>query len=77
MFHRRGFGISRFWEVYLDPAIFRKLNTVVRNELVDLAVLVAFTLRVADEYDHLEGMLALDVHSCIMSTYSRFAHVAD
>ncbi len=77
MFHRRGFGVSRFWEFYLDPTIFRELNTVVRNELVDLAVLVAFTLRVADEYDHLDGMLAFDQDSCILSTYSRLAHIAD
>ena len=28
---------------------------MIRNELVDLAVLVAFALRVADEDDHLHG----------------------
>ena len=41
--------------IYLNPAIVRKLDTVVRNELVNLAVLVAFALRMADENDHLHG----------------------
>jgi hypothetical protein len=39
--------------VYLDPAIIRELDTVIRNELMDLAILVAFALRMADEDDHL------------------------
>ena len=41
--------------MYLDPAIFCKLDAVVRNKLVDLAVLVAFALGVADQDDHLRG----------------------
>jgi len=38
---------------YLDPAIICELDAMVWNELVDLAVLVAFALGVADQYDHL------------------------
>jgi hypothetical protein len=41
--------------MYLDPAIIRQLHAVIRNELMDLAVLVALALRVADENDHLHG----------------------
>lgn len=40
---------------YLNPAIVCELNTVIRNELVNLAVLVAFALCMADENDHLPG----------------------
>jgi hypothetical protein len=41
--------------VYLIPTKFCELDTVIRNELMDLAVLVALALRVADENDHLHG----------------------
>jgi hypothetical protein len=41
--------------MYLVPTKFCELDTVVRNELMDLAVLVALALRVADENDHLHG----------------------
>ena len=41
--------------IYLDPAIFCELDTMIRYELMDLAVLVALALRVADEDDHLHG----------------------
>jgi hypothetical protein len=41
--------------MYLDPAIVCKLDTVIRNKLMDLAVLVAFALCVTDENDHLHG----------------------
>jgi hypothetical protein len=40
---------------YLDPAIICELHAVVGNELVDLAVLVAFALGVADQDDHLRA----------------------
>ena len=43
--------------IYLDPAIFCELDTMIRNELMDLAVLVALALRVADEDDHLHGFV--------------------
>ena len=43
--------------IYLDPAIFCELDTMIRNELMDLAVLVALALRVADEDDHLHAYL--------------------
>lgn len=42
-------------EYYLTPAFVCELYPVIRNELVDLAVLVAFALGVADQDDHLQG----------------------
>lgn len=42
-------------ERYLDPAVICELHAVVGDELVDLAVLVAFALGVADQDDHLRG----------------------
>jgi hypothetical protein len=41
--------------VYLVPTKFCELDTMIRNELMDLAILVALALRVADENDHLHG----------------------
>ena len=41
--------------IYLDPAIFCELDTMIRYKLMDLAVLVAFALGVADQDDHLRG----------------------
>ena len=41
--------------IYLNPTIICKLDTVIGNELMDLAVLVAFALCVPDENDHLQG----------------------
>jgi hypothetical protein len=46
-------GLNEREEHYLDPAIICELHTVVGYELVDLAVLVAFALGVADQDDHL------------------------
>lgn len=60
--------------IYLDPAIFCELNTVIRNKLVDLAVLVALALRVADEDDHLHGSVSEVQRHVFVSTYARFAH---
>ena len=40
---------------YLNPTIVREFDTVIRNKLMDLAVLVAFALCVPDENDHLPG----------------------
>jgi hypothetical protein len=60
--------------IYLDPAIFCELNTVIRNKLVDLAVLVTFALRVADEDDHLHGSVSGIQRHIFVSTYARFAH---
>jgi hypothetical protein len=48
-------GLNEREEHYLDPAIICELHAVVGNELVDLAVLVAFALGVADQDDHLRG----------------------
>jgi hypothetical protein len=60
--------------IYLDPAIFCELNTMIRNKLVDLAVLVALALRVADEDDHLHGSVN-KIRRCIFfATHARFAH---
>ena len=60
--------------IYLDPAIFCELDAVVRNKLVDLAVLVAFALGVADEDDHLHGSVN-KIRRCIFfATHARFAH---
>ena len=36
---------------YLSTTFVRKLHPMIRNDLVDLAVFVAFALRMADEYD--------------------------
>lgn len=41
-------------ESYLVPTVVCEFYAVVRNELMDLAVLVAFTLRMTNEDDHLE-----------------------
>lgn len=60
--------------IYLDPAIFCELNTVIRNKLVDLAVLVALALRVADEDDHLHGSVNEVQRHESGRTYARFAH---
>lgn len=49
-----GLGKER-GERYLDPAVICELHAVVGDELVDLAVLVAFALGVADQDDHLRG----------------------
>jgi hypothetical protein len=47
---------------------------MVRNELMDLAVLVAFALGVADEDDHLHGFVN-EVRRCTsVETHARFAH---
>jgi hypothetical protein len=53
--------------MYLDPAIICKLHSVVRNELVNLAVLVALALRVADQNDHLQAC----VNGARQGTYTR------
>jgi hypothetical protein len=45
-------------EAYLGDAVRGKLHAVVRDELVDVAVLVALRLRMADHYDHLRRVLA-------------------
>lgn len=60
--------------IYLDPAIFCELDTMIRNKLVDLAVLVAFALRVADEDDHLHGCVNEAQRCTPVETYARFAH---
>lgn len=44
---------NKIGEHYLDPTFVCELHTVVGNKLVDLAVLVAFALGVADQDDHL------------------------
>ena len=49
-----GLGKER-GERYPDPAVICELHAVVGDELVDLAVLVAFALGVADQDDHLRG----------------------
>ena len=60
--------------IYLDPAIFCEFDPVIRNELMDLAVPIAFALRVADENDHLDGSVN-GVQQCTsVRTYARFAH---
>ena len=61
--------------VYLDPAILRKLDAVIRNQLMDLAVLVAFTLCVPDENDHLWGCVNEAQQVTPVETHARFAHV--
>jgi len=60
--------------IYLDPAIVCKLDTVIRNELMDLAVLVAFALCVADEDDHLHGCVNEAQQGMAVETNARFAH---
>jgi hypothetical protein len=60
--------------IYLDPAIFCELNTMIRNKLVDLAVLVAFALGVADEDDHLHGSVNGVQRFTSVITHARFAH---
>jgi len=63
--------------IYLDPAIFCELDAVVRNKLVDLAVLVAFALGVADEDDHLHGSVngvQRLWRGASVGTHARFAH---
>lgn len=60
--------------IYLDPAIFCKLDTMIRNELMDLAVLVALALRVADEDDHLHGCVNEVQRRRSVETYARFTH---
>ena len=61
--------------IYLDPAIFCELDTVIWHKLMDLAVLVAFALGVADEDDHLHGAVN-EVQGCtFIATHARFAHV--
>lgn len=42
---------------------------------MDLAVLVAFALRVADENDHLHGYVNRAQRSSCDDTHARFAHV--
>ena len=60
--------------IYLDPAIFCELDTVIWNKLMDLAVLVAFALGVADEDDHLHGFVNKAQRGTSVETYARFAH---
>ena len=60
--------------IYLNPAIFCELDTMIRNKLVDLAVLVAFALRVADEDDHLHGSVNETQRCTSVRTYARFTH---
>jgi hypothetical protein len=48
-------SLIRRMNVYLDPSIIRELHTVVGNELMNFAILVALALCVADENDHLHG----------------------
>jgi len=61
-------------KVYLCPAIIGEFDAVVGYELVDLAVLVAFALGVADYYEELGGISTY--HSCYggCSAYSWFTH---
>lgn len=60
--------------IYLDPAIFCELDTMIRNKLMDLAVLIAFALGVADEDDHLHGSVSEVQRGTSVETYARFAH---
>jgi hypothetical protein len=60
--------------IYLDPAILCELDTVIRDKLVDLAVLVAFALGVADEDDHLHGSVNEVQRGTSAITHARFAH---
>ena len=60
--------------IYLDPAVFCELDTMIRNKLVDLAVLVAFALSVADENDHLHGSVNGVQRCTSVITHARFAH---
>lgn len=61
--------------IYLDPAVFCELHTVIRNELMDLAVLIAFALGVADEDDHLHGPVnEVQQYTSSVETHARFAH---
>jgi hypothetical protein len=61
---------------YLDPAIICELHAVVGNELVDLAVLVAFALGVADQDDHLRGFGLVEFMPILVyeRTNAWFAH---
>jgi 3-deoxy-D-manno-octulosonate 8-phosphate phosphatase KdsC-like HAD superfamily phosphatase len=60
-------GLDEREEHYLDPAVVCELHAVVGDELVDLAVLVAFALGVADQDDHLRGC-------CLVEFMPRLGH---
>lgn len=60
--------------MYLNPAVVCKLNAVVGNKLVDLAILVALALCMADEDDHLHECVNRAREGECAGTYARFAH---
>lgn len=45
--------MSVWLETYLSPTMVRQFDSVVRDELVDVAVLVPFGLGMPDQNDHL------------------------
>ncbi len=61
---------------YLRPALLGKLDAVVGDKLVDIAVLVPFRLRVADQYNHLRMSVSASRRpSHDSSTYAGLPHV--
>jgi hypothetical protein len=64
--------------VYLLPALFCQLDTMIGNHLVDVAILVSFALRMANYNDHLQSVshpLAGDLSCFLLCTHSWFAHL--
>lgn len=47
---------------------------MIRNKLMNLAVLIAFALSVADEDDHLHGFVNEVQRGTSVETYARLAH---
>lgn len=66
----------------LFPSFFCQLDTMIWDHLVDVAILVSFTLRMPNHNDHLQDYKALVIvpthRPCIsLNTHSWFAHLGE